>query len=481
MRKVQEAQMKLGEVDISEIKFDPRSRDEIPKLLRGLQYIYCNFEIRKKVFDILERIVPEEINKNTGRPGMELWKILVLGTLRINCNWDYDKLQEIANNHYRLREILGHNFFNRVEYPLQTLKDNVSLLTPEILMEISDVIADAGHKLVKKKEETLEGRCDSFVLETNVHYPTDINLLFDAIKKVISLISKSGITGYRQSKHNLKKIKKLFRKIQNLKHSSSRDEIKKVKKEEEIKLANEKYIKEVEYFLLRVKKDLDLSILENKKVEEIKSFVIHAERQINQIDRRVLKGEKIPHNEKIFSIFEPYTEWISKGKAGVPFELGLRVCILEDQFGFILNHKVMEKETDEKVTVPIVKETKSKFSDLRSCSFDKGFYTPGNKLELEKILEEVILPKKGKLSAVEKEKENSESFVTRRRKHSAVESGINALENHGLDVCPDKGIDGFKRYVALSVLARNIQILGNILQKKELKQIKRIENSKQAA
>lgn len=151
MRKVQESQMKLGEVDISKIEFDLRSRDEIPKLLRGLQYIYCNLETREKVFDILERMIPDKINKNTGRPGMELWKILVLGTLRINCNWDYDKLQEIANNHYRLREVLGHNYFDRVEYPLQTLKDNVSLLTEEILSEISDVVVVAGHKLVKKK------------------------------------------------------------------------------------------------------------------------------------------------------------------------------------------------------------------------------------------------------------------------------------------------------------------------------------------
>ena len=152
MRKVQDSQMKLGEVDISKIEFDLRSRDEIPKLLRGLQYIYCNVEIRERIFRILEGIIPEGTNKKTGRPGMELWKILVLGTLRINCNWDYDKLQEIANNHMTLREMLGQDIFNREKYPLQTLKDNVSLLTPEILMEISDVIADAGHKLVKKKK-----------------------------------------------------------------------------------------------------------------------------------------------------------------------------------------------------------------------------------------------------------------------------------------------------------------------------------------
>ena len=87
------------------------------------------------------------------------------------------------------------------------------------------------------------------------------------------------------------------------------------------------------------------------KIENLKNYINHAIRQIDQIQRRVLQGEKIPHDEKVFSIFQPHTEWISKGKAGVPQELGLRVCILENQYGLILHHKVMEKETDDKITV----------------------------------------------------------------------------------------------------------------------------------
>ncbi len=81
MRKIIKPQMKFGEVDISKIKFDLRSRDEIPKLLMGLQYIYCTPEIRNEVFKILEEIVPEETDSDNGRPGMLLWQILVLGTL----------------------------------------------------------------------------------------------------------------------------------------------------------------------------------------------------------------------------------------------------------------------------------------------------------------------------------------------------------------------------------------------------------------
>ena len=88
---------------------------------------------------------------------------------------------------------------------------------------------------------------------------------------------------------------------------------------------------------------------------------------------------------------------------------------------------------------------------------------------LKEILEHIVLPKKGKLSGLDKEEEHSEEFLKARRKHSAVESSINALENHGLDRCRDHGIEGFKRYVALAVLARNIQILGHMIQQKELK------------
>ena len=202
--------------------------------------------------------------------------------------------------------------------------------------------------------------------------------------------------------------------------------------------------------------------------EEIEYFVEHAHRQIDQIERRVLQGEKIPHEEKVFSLFEPHTEWISKGKAGVPVELGLNTCIIEDQYGYILHHRVMEGETDAAVAVRMVEETQARFPSLKQCSFDEGFYTPANQKALRGLLELSVLPQKGRLSPEEEAFESSEVFVAARRQHSAVESAINALGVHGLDRCPDHGIDGFKRYVALAVLARNVQQLGVHLKKKKV-------------
>lgn len=211
---------------------------------------------------------------------------------------------------------------------------------------------------------------------------------------------------------------------------------------------------------------------------EIKRFVEHGKRQIDQIFRRCFKDEVIAHQEKVFSVFEEYTEWISKGKACVSQELGLGVCIVESSSGFILHHRVMENETDDAIAEPIIKETISRFPYVKSCSFDKGFHNPQNQAELSEILSFTVLPRKGKLNKENKSIESSECFVEKRREHSAVESAINAVENHGLDRCCDCGLNGFKSYVALAIVARNIQLIGAPLRNKTLtyreKQKKRV-------
>lgn len=142
MREIQAQQLNFGEVDISKIEFSTRSRDEMPQLLRGLQYIYVTPEYREPIFALLEREIAPAVSKQNGRPGMELWKILVMGVIRLNLNWNYDRLQDEVNHHSKIREMLGHGEFEipRREYAVQTLRDNVSLLTEELLEEINAII-----------------------------------------------------------------------------------------------------------------------------------------------------------------------------------------------------------------------------------------------------------------------------------------------------------------------------------------------------
>lgn len=162
MRTVFHPQIRLGEIDIASIKLDPKSRDDIPQLLAGLQFIYATPDLRQRVFTILEEVIPQSVipgkngpaQRDKGRPGMDQWRILVLGTLRLGLNADYDRIHELANQHHTVRLMLGHSGIDdETEYHLQTIKDNLRLFTPEILDRINGEVVQAGHRLLKKTRD----------------------------------------------------------------------------------------------------------------------------------------------------------------------------------------------------------------------------------------------------------------------------------------------------------------------------------------
>jgi hypothetical protein len=298
------------------------------------------------------------------------------------------------------------------------------------------------------------------------------------MRKVITLMAQwceeLGLTEWRQHAYNVKHVKRAMRTAQNKKRSKAQSEAQQAKNAALIISAHQEYLDVARHYLDKAKSTLIsleqrgfASELEVARKLEIERFMTHAERQIDQTRRRVILGEVIPHDKKVFSIFEPHTEWISKGKAGVPVEFGVKVCLLEDQYQFILHHQVMQQQTDEQVAVPMVMQAKKRFPQLVACSFDKGFHSTANQVALQDHLTLVALPRKGKLSQSAQEIEQSAGFVKARRAHSAVESAINALEVHGLDLCRDHGIVGFKRYVAWAVVARNIHRIGALLWQQE--------------
>ena len=248
MRIVQKNQFKLGEVAIGDIKIDPRSRDDIPAILKGLQLLYTQTETRAKLFELLERSLDLTAKVDVGRPGMELWRIFVLATLKQGLNCDFDRLQELANQHQTLREMLGHtDWDDKTHYPMQTLVDNVSLLSPEVLAEISQLVVDTGHKVAKKKPGAgLRGRCDSFVVETDVHYPTDTNLLWDAVRTVLKVTGRAceahDVGGWRQYQYQSRCLKQLFRQTQRLRYSPSTNPEQQAKKRDQVHQAYQAYL-----------------------------------------------------------------------------------------------------------------------------------------------------------------------------------------------------------------------------------------------
>lgn len=475
LRKRFEVQYELGATPIEHVYIPTKSRDELPPVLRALQYIYMTPELNQKVFKILESKVMSD-KKQTGRPGMTLWEILVLATVRLARDADYDHLHYMATSDNVIRGLLGARKYGETkrDYSLQTIKDNIGLIEDETLDEINDVVVEAGHQLVKKKDEGLEVKVDSYVLESTVHFPTDINLLYDAARKSLQLAQRlaclANLSGWRKSQYWRNQFKSHSRLVGKLFYSNSKQ------KDEKLKQATEAYLRLACQLSQRLdecfanftvsEKSSQQARKQEALFEQLNYFKGHLDHQIDLINRRMLDGETIPHGEKVFSLFEPYTEWIQRGKAAKRQELGLKMAIAVEQFGFILSRTIMQKQHDKDLAIPIANELLRKY-EIASLSFDKNYWTPENFQTLSLRVDNLILPKKGRLKNEEYEREHSKTFLALRKRHSAVESAINCLEHHGLNRCPDRGLSHFKKYSALGVLACNLHKLGNILLEKE--------------
>jgi hypothetical protein len=488
MRQRFEQQMNLRTVAIANVKFPLKSRDELPPVLKALQYIFITPELNEKIFSLLEHKICKG-KKQTGRRGMDLWHILVLAVVRHTLSTNWDRLEHLANYDQLVREILGVHTtgFNdeKIEFAYQSILDNVQLIDEDLLQQINLFIVEAGHSLLKKKEqEALRLKTDSYVLETNIHFPTDLNLLYDSLRKCLDMIEQMqkhiGVSGWRKIKYIRKTIKSIFR--------ATSHQVFKGKKEELKKQAVKEYLRQATILVDRcdaVIKSCSVmagsSITVTVLLESLEHYKKYAVKFIDLTERRLIKDEVIPADEKLYSIFEPHTEWISKGKLNKKVELGHLLLITTDQHHFIVDYKVMENEKDPVQIRYLTSRIQQNFSGRKiySHSFDKGFYSKDNLETLRQSnIEQVILPKKGKLNQEEKETEGSKQFKQLRYAHSAIESNINMLEHHGLNRCADKGLHGYKKYVGLSVLAYNLHIFGNCLieqeKQKEGKLLKKI-------
>jgi hypothetical protein len=480
MRQRFEQQMNLRTVAIADVKFSLKSRDELPPVLMALQYIFITPSLNEKVFELLEKKICNG-KKKTGRKGMDLWHILVLAVVRNACGTNWDTLETWSNHHELVRRVMGVHASafiedEKIEFHYQSILDNVSLIDEVLLQQINLLVVDAGHHLVKKKEdEAFKLKTDSYALETNVHFPTDLNLLWDSLRKCLDMIEKlqaiTTLKGWRKIKNIRKMLKSQFR--------ATSQKVFKGKDEHQKKDYVKQYLHQAKMLEVRAAeliKHPPVTIGSEEQIvaiiELLRKYKVFITKFTDQIDRRLLKGEDIPAEEKIFSIFEEHTEWLTKGKLNKKVELGHLLLITTDQYQFIVDYKVMENQRDASQVSGLCERLKRNFTGKKiySHSFDKGFFSKDNQATLQDAsIEQVILPKKGRHNKVDRERESNPKFKKLRNAHSAVESNINMLEHHGLNRCMDKGLRGFKRCVGLSVLAYNLHILGNALKAKQQK------------
>jgi len=327
---------------------------------------------------------------------------------------------------------------------------------------------------------------DTCVMESNVHFRSDISLLWDAGRKCINIImdfeKEFNLKGWRKSKLWYRSLKNQFWDLSKTCQSGGKDKEKneKIKAKEYLRLArqlNDKILKSKEaiYEGLTVMQSLTALM----KLDYYHSMLI---KHIDLVERRLINGEIIPHEEKLFSIFEPHAEWIKKGKANNKVEIGHNILVATDQFGFMLTHKVIEKQADVNRSIPLADELFMLYGEesFYSISFDKGFWKKEYKELLQLNFEKVIMPKKGSKNEIEQAEESSKEFKKFRNKHSAIESNINSLEHHGLNRCPDKGKKGFVKYAAIGLLSYNLHRLGMALINQQEKRLQKEQQRKAA-
>ena len=481
MRKRFEQQMTIGRLPISETEVPTKKRSgALPGLCAALKEIFTNPKWNEKVFEILETKITEG-KKRTGRPGMDLWQIFVLSQVRLCQNISYEELHDLANHHTMIRQIMGVESgfgYEKHKFGYQNIIDNVSLLDNETIRELNHVIVEFGHKVFKKKGAAVFClKTDSFVVESNVHFPTDYNLLWDSARKCLDMVSKfldkyPDVPGWRKIRNWHNQMKNMMRAVGKVSSSGGKG------KERRIKYAVCAYLEKSQALLDKLEKSKEVfplrDITDMAIMLELERFMELMDKHVDLLERRIIKREEIPHDEKLFSIFEEYTEWITKGKLYPNVELGKKLAITTDQYNLIVDYQIMDQQSDSGIVKPLAERLTSSFP-VKSWSFDKGFWHKDNKELLEERVEKVIMPKKGKCNKLEQAEEGQRYFKLLRNMHSAVESNINELECRGLDRCPDRGYANFKRYIGLAVGAYNLRRIGQELIAIQLKYLQSID------
>jgi hypothetical protein len=358
------------------------------------------------------------------------------------------------------------------DFNWERIRDNVCLVRPETLERINQLIVGEGHRLVPEAVKAVRG--DTFVVETNVHYPTESSLIRDGMRKIIEvavlLAAMVGARGWRQHQHLFKKVKKLARQCDRVASKKGPGY------QQRLAGLYRELLKEAEAVLERAQ-DLEQKARRGRGVKEraaLADKLAHYCRLTEQVcgtaRRRMLLGEQVPSSEKLFSIFEPETQLFKRGKAGEPVQFGHLTLVVEDAAGFICHYKVLAKgEQEREIVVPQMRGLQNRFGGkIKNASFDRGFHSPENQQELAKIFAHPCVPTTGSRKSQQQEETATVEFRAARQRHPGIESAIGALQSgNGLDRCRDHTYVGFRRYVGLGILGRNLHVLGKILLRRD--------------
>ena len=327
--------------------------------------------------------------------------------------------------------------------------------TMEALNEVLTRYAVETEKIRGEKQ-----RMDTTVYETNIHYPTDSSLLWDSFRTLARLVrnTQKELPQLKlRHRFHEKKFKKRATFIARNASSTSKKTRRKIKNTYRELIQSARWIHGVGREVCRK------AFSAGYDVPELAHYLPLVERIIDQAARRVLQGETVPPDEKLYSLFEEHTELIKRGKAGKPIELGHKILIAQTGEKYIHHYKVMPRRIEDKeLLMPAVEAHQKLFGGYPEVlSTDKGFYESMKQIrKLEENITTVSIAKKGRRNQDEYHRETTEEFIAGQRFRAGAEGSISVLKRaFKLGKCRFQGFKNYAASVGLAVLCHNLVLL----------------------
>jgi transposase, IS5 family len=426
------------------------------------------------VYEALAHRSPK--SRTRGRRGTPAEVVLRLLLLKHIRNWSYEVLER------EVRANLVYRDFTRVgasKAPdAKTMGRWGVALGPEEVAKIHQRVVE-----IAKENQVVKGRkmrLDTTVVETNIHYPTDSNLLGDGVRVLIRAMKRvRNIAGQQGAKlrDRSRSVKLRILEIGRVVRTKGGPNRERLQRGYEKLLSAvgrvvgqaKRFSSEIAQGVKRSADGMQQAALEGLR-KELDTFVPRVQQVMRQTKQRIFGGDTHAA-QKLVSIFEPSTEIIRKGKASKPTEFGKIVKIQEAENQIITDYAVYEKRpSDSELVIPALDSHEKKLGCTpHLMAGDASFYSAKNEgAAHERGVKRVCIPNRSTKSAERKREQKKRWFKEGQRWRTGCEGRISVLKRrHGLRRCIYRGERGMQRWVGLGVIADNLTNLGAVLAKRQ--------------
>ncbi len=300
-------------------------------------------------------------------------------------------------------------------------------------------------------------RTDTTVTECNVHWPTDSSLLWDAYRVIARELSRARQIDPLSVpwRFHVKKIKNMEFFIARYSKSTSKKRLRQVRRKMKTLIERvEEVLGKAEKFVAWAKRSASLELMAIGAV--LADYLPVMRRVANVARRREFEGEKVPNQEKVFSIFEPHTELIMRGRRGRPIEFGHKVLLTQSKEKFITDYVVLEENRSDSDLLPLVLDRHEEKYGRRpeSIAADKGFCPDADTYEeLEEQVDFLGVPRRTRDFG-------DAMMAVWQQWRAGIEGTISCLKRaFRLARCCFRGFKNFASAVGSAVFCHNLTIL----------------------